>query len=65
MKKHTLSAMTLLPLGGALFSMHFGASSMIWPMTWGKESGTSIIPAFLGVYVTAVFYSIFRIFCTC
>lgn len=55
MKKHTLSAMTLLSLGGALFSMHFGASSMIWPMTWGKESGTSIIPAFLGVYLTAVF----------
>ena len=50
-----LSILTLLSLGGALFSMHFGASSMIWPMTWGKESGNSVYIAFLGVYLTAVF----------
>lgn len=50
-----LSTLTLLSLGGALFSMHFGASSMIWPMTWGKESGSSVNIAFIGVYLTAVF----------
>lgn len=55
MKKNTLSALGILSLGGALFSMHFGASSMIWPMSWGKESGSLVIPAFLGVYLTGVF----------
>lgn len=50
-----ISKIDLLALGGALFSMHFGASSMIWPMTWGKESGSSVILAFLGAYITAVF----------
>ena len=54
-KNEKLSLLTLLSLGGALFSMHFGASSMIWPMTWGKESGTSVSVAFLGVYLTAIF----------
>lgn len=54
-QKDKLPIISLISLGGALFSMHFGASSMIWPMTWGKESGSSIIIAFLGVYLTAVF----------
>lgn len=35
--------------------MHFGASSMVWPMNWGKESGTSVIPAFLGAFITSLF----------
>lgn len=50
-----LSTLTILSLGGALFSMHFGAASMIWSMTWGKESGSSVYIAFLGIYITAVF----------
>ena len=50
-----LSILTILSLGGALFSMHFGAASMIWSMTWGKESGSSVYIAFLGIYITAVF----------
>ena len=54
-KEDNLSLLVLLSLGGALFSMHFGASSMIWPMTWGKESGSSVILAFIGAYITAVF----------
>ena len=36
MKKGDLSVPALLMMGGALYSMHFGASSMVWPMTWGK-----------------------------
>ena len=50
-----LSKLEVLALGGGLFSMHFGASSMIWPMTWGKESASSVVWAFLGAYITAVF----------
>lgn len=54
-KNKKLSTLTILSLGGALFSMHFGAASMIWSMTWGKESGSSVYVAFLGIYITAVF----------
>lgn len=56
MKKKELSFSQLLLMGGALFSMHFGASSMIWPMTWGKDSGSSVFSAFLGIYLTGVFF---------
>ncbi|WP_096635048.1 branched-chain amino acid transport system II carrier protein [Clostridium cochlearium] len=45
-----------LLVGGAIFAMHFGGSSMIWPMTWGKESGMSVFPAFIGIYLTALFF---------
>lgn len=54
-KERDLSPITLFMMGGALFSMHFGASSMIWPMTWGRESGSSILPAFFGIFLTALF----------
>ncbi|WP_125152619.1 branched-chain amino acid transport system II carrier protein [Clostridium rectalis] len=54
--KTRLSTKVLFLMGGALFAMHFGGSSMIWPMTWGKESGQSILPAFVGVYLTALFF---------
>lgn len=50
-----LNLIQLLLSGGALFSMHFGASSMVWPMNWGKESGTSVFEAFLGAFITSVF----------
>lgn len=49
-----LSPFQLFLCGGALFSMHFGASSMVWPMNWGKESGTSVIPAFAGAFITSL-----------
>lgn len=55
MKREKTSILTLIALGGSLFSMHFGATSMIWPMTWGKDSGTSFAVAFLGIYLTSVF----------
>lgn len=41
-------------MGAALFSMHFGASCMLYPLTWGKESGQSVLAAFLGVFLTAI-----------
>lgn len=56
MKKTELPLAQLFLMGGALFSMHFGAASMIWPMTWGQESGSSVLIAFLGVYLTGIFF---------
>lgn len=52
--KNNLSVFELFLSGGALFSMHFGASSMVWPMNWGKESGTSVFLAFLGAFITSI-----------
>lgn len=54
LKKGDLSVPVLLMMGGALYSMHFGASSMVWPMTWGKESGSSIFLAFIGAFITSL-----------
>ncbi|RXI50142.1 hypothetical protein DP130_03950 [Clostridium tetani] len=51
-----LTPIKYLLVGGAIFAMHFGGSSMIWPMTWGKESGSSVFPAFIGIYLTALFF---------
>lgn len=49
-----LKLVPLLLCGGALFSMHFGASSMVWPMNWGKESGSSVLLAFAGAFITSL-----------
>lgn len=49
-----LKLFPLLMCGGALFSMHFGASSMVWPMNWGKESGSSVWAAFGGAFITSL-----------
>lgn len=43
-----------LAVGGSVFAMHFGGSSMIWPVTWGKESGSEVLQAFGGVFITAL-----------
>lgn len=53
-KNGDLKLPALFLMGGALFSMHFGASSMVWPMNWGKESGTSVLGAFGGAFITAL-----------
>lgn len=44
----------ILIMGGALFSMHFGAGCMIYPMTWGKESGCAVLIAYLGVFLSGI-----------
>ena len=49
-----LSWQQIFLMGGALFAMHFGGASMIWPMTWGKESGSSVLLAFSGIFITAL-----------
>lgn len=58
-KNGDLNPVALFLTGGALFSMHFGASSMVWPMNWGKESGASWPLAFVGAFITAVLLVLF------
>ena len=40
--KKDLSIKELLVMGGALFSMHFGAACMLFPVQWGKDAGTAL-----------------------
>ena len=54
MKKKDLSIGQLLTMGGALFSMHFGASCMLYPVNWGKDSGTSVFLAYIAIVLTAL-----------
>ena len=52
--KKDLSIGQLLTMGGALFSMHFGASCMLYPVNWGKDSGTSVFLAYIAIVMTAL-----------
>ena len=52
--KKDLSIKQLLTMGGALFSMHFGASCMLYPVDWGKNSGTSVFLAYIAIVMTAL-----------
>ncbi len=49
-----LSLKQLLVMGGALFSMHFGASCMLYPVNWGKDSGASVFVAYIAIVLTAL-----------
>lgn len=49
-----LSAKQLLTMGGALFSMHFGASCMLYPVNWGKDSGSDVFIAYIAIVLTAL-----------
>lgn len=46
----------VIMFGVAVFSMHFGASCMLWPVTWGQQSGSSVLPAALGIMITAIIF---------
>lgn len=52
--KKDLSIKELLVMGGALFSMHFGAACMLFPVQWGKDAGTALWPVFIGVLLSGV-----------
>lgn len=52
--KKELGLKELLVMGGALFSMHFGAACMLFPMQWGKDAGTALWPMFIGVFLSGV-----------
>lgn len=50
-----LKLISVIVMGGALFSMHFGVGSMVWPVTWGKDAGSELLTVYGGVWVTGVF----------
>ena len=52
--KRDLSIKELAIMGGALFSMHFGAACMLFPVQWGKDAGTALWPVFAGVALSGV-----------
>lgn len=52
--RNRLSVKELLIMGGALFSMHFGASCMLYPVTWGKEAGESLPLAYIGIFISGI-----------
>ena len=52
--REKLSIKELLIMGGALFSMHFGASCMLYPVTWGKEAGSAVFLVYLGILVSGI-----------
>lgn len=51
---YTLPFLVLLAIGGSVFAMHYGASCMLWPTTWGRNSGTAVWPAFSGFFFTGL-----------
>lgn len=52
--KKSLSIKELMVMGGGLFSMHFGAACMLFPVQWGKDAGTALWPVFIGVLLSGV-----------
>ena len=52
--KKTLGTKELLVMGGALFSMHFGAACMLFPVQWGKDAGTELWPVFIGILLSGI-----------
>lgn len=53
-KNGVLPLLTLISFGGASFAMHFGGSCMLWPVTWGQQSGSSVLSAMVGILLTAI-----------
>ena len=49
--KHVAFVVTM---GFALFAMHFGSGNLVYPLQTGALLGESILPALLGLIVTAV-----------
>ena len=55
-KEQSLSPGTLIIFGTAVFAMHFGASCMLWPVTWGQQSGSSVYGAMAGIFISAILF---------
>jgi len=51
-----LKPLTAAAIGGSVFAMHFGGSCMLWPVTWGQQSGSAVILAYLGIFISAVIF---------
>lgn len=41
-------------MGGGLFSMHFGAACLLYPVTWGADAGSAVWAAFAGVFLSGI-----------
>ncbi|MBP5212900.1 MAG: branched-chain amino acid transport system II carrier protein, partial [Pyramidobacter sp.] len=50
-----LSFKELLVMGGGLFSMHFGAGCLLYPVTWGEDAGSAVYAAYAGVFLSGIF----------
>lgn len=53
-KTSALPLLVLIAIGASVFAMHYGASCMLWPTTWGRNAGTAVIPTYLGFAVTGL-----------
>jgi branched-chain amino acid:cation transporter, LIVCS family len=51
-----ITPLALLAIGGSVFAMHFGASCMLWPVTWGQQSGNTVLLAYLGVFISGILF---------
>jgi branched-chain amino acid:cation transporter, LIVCS family len=51
-----LSPIFIAAVGGSVFAMHFGGSCMLWPVTWGQQSGSSVFIAYLGIFISAIIF---------
>lgn len=49
-----LPLIVMLTIGGAVFAMHFGASCMLWPTTWGRDSGVDWLSSFGGFFLSGL-----------
>lgn len=50
----SLPLIVMLTIGGAVFAMHFGASCMLWPTTWGRDSGVDWLSSFSGFFFSGL-----------
>jgi branched-chain amino acid:cation transporter, LIVCS family len=51
-----LNVLVAAAIGGSVFAMHFGGSCMLWPVTWGQQSGTDVYTAYLGIFISAIIF---------
>lgn len=51
-----LRPIVVAAIGGSVFAMHFGGSCMLWPVTWGQQSGSSVLIAYSGIFISAIFF---------
>ncbi|MGS0746687.1 branched-chain amino acid transport system II carrier protein [Syntrophomonas erecta subsp. sporosyntropha] len=49
-----LSPIVLLAIAGSVFAMHYGASCMLWPTTWGRNSQSLWYLGFAGFFFTGL-----------
>ena len=52
--RDNLSLRELLILGGGLFSMHFGAACLLYPVTWGADAGSAVYVTYIGIFMSGI-----------